>query len=126
MNISLQMSGPVVVAALSGGLDSDSAASVQDRLGELIGQHDRILVDFTDVHCVSSAGLRTLVLLYRMAQGVGHSVGLVGLSPDLHNIMWATGFLEFFTVSESVEEAVASLAAEPGLEVPRDRVTSGA
>lgn len=127
MEISLQTSGPVAVAVLTGGLDSASAASMQDLLSQLINHHERILIDFTDVRCVSNAGLRTLLVLYRMAQGVGHSVGLVGLSDDLRNIVWATGFLDFFTVSGTTHEAVTALAAkQPSLEEQRDHVTSDA
>ena len=124
MEIALQTSGPVAVAVLTGGLDSNSAGPMQDRLGQLIGERDRVLIDFTDVHCVSSAGLRTLLLLYRMAQGVGHSVGLVGLSDDLCNIVWATGFLDFFTISRTTREAVSSLATKSGSEEERDHVSS--
>jgi anti-sigma B factor antagonist len=126
MEISLQTSGPVAVAVLTGGLDSASAASAQDLLCQLIGHHERIVIDFTDVRCVSSAGLRTLLVLYRMAQRVGHSVGLVGLSDDLRNIIWATGFLDFFTVSGTAHEGVAALAAKPSLEEQRDYATADA
>jgi anti-sigma B factor antagonist len=126
MEISLQTSGPVAVAVLTGGLDSASAASMQDLLCQLIDNHERLLIDFTDVRCVSSAGLRTLLVLYRMAQGVGHSVGLVGLSDDLRKVVWATGFLDFFTVSGTTHEVVTALAAKPSLEEQRDHVTSDA
>ena len=63
MEVSVQTSGPVAVAVLTGGLDSASAASMQDLLCQLIDHHERILIDFTDVHCVSSTGLRTLLVL---------------------------------------------------------------
>lgn len=126
MEVSVQTSGPVAVAVLTGGLDSASAASMQDLLCQLIDHHERILIDFTDVHCVSSTGLRTLLVLYRMAQGVGHSVGLVGLSNELCNIVWATGFLDFFTVSDTTHEAVTALAAKPSLEDQGDHVPSDA
>jgi anti-sigma B factor antagonist len=81
MNLRRRMVGPVAVVSLAGGLDSESAPAVQDKLSKLLQQQPYLLIDFAGVPCVSSAGLRTLLLLYRQAQGLNHQVGVVGMSP---------------------------------------------
>lgn len=101
--------GSVTVVALDGELDSASAPAVQERLAELVQPDGRVLVDLTAVPYMSSAGLRTLLLLYRNAQAVNTSVGLVGVSPELRQMMEATGFLGFFALSDSVHDGLREL-----------------
>ncbi|HEX3647215.1 MAG TPA: STAS domain-containing protein [Pseudonocardiaceae bacterium] len=109
MKVSRRLIDDVAVVALSGALDSRSTAEVQDRLVQLLPQHDCVVVDLSRVTCVSSASLRMLVLIYRQARGLGHTVAVVGLSPEVHNVLDATGFLDFFIVSDTVADGVANV-----------------
>jgi anti-sigma B factor antagonist len=102
--------GPVTVVVLDGELDSSSAPAVQVRLTGLVHPEQRVLVDLTAVPYMSSAGLRTMLMLYRTAQAVDTSVGLVGVAPELKKMMEATGFLGFFAVHDTVEDGLADLA----------------
>jgi anti-sigma B factor antagonist len=102
--------GPVTVVVLDGELDSGSAPAVQERLTGLVQPEQRVLVDLTAVPYMSSAGLRTMLMLYRTAQAVDTSVGLVGVAPELRKMMEATGFLGFFAVHDTVEDGLADLA----------------
>jgi anti-sigma B factor antagonist len=52
---------------------------------------------------MSSAGLRVLLLVYRMAQRTGTSIALTQLPVDVREIMAATGFLDFFSVLDAEE-----------------------
>ena len=97
--------GQVTVAARTAG---------QERLAELVPSGGRVLVDLSAVPYMSSAGLRTMLLLYRNAQAVGTSVCLVGVSTELRQMMEATGFLGYFPVHDTVEDGLRELApAEP-------------
>ena len=102
--------GPVTVVVLDGELDSSSAPAVQERLTEMVHPDQRVLVDLTAVPYMSSAGLRTMLMLYRTAQALDTSVGLVGVAPELKKMMEATGFLGFFAVHDTVEDGLADLA----------------
>lgn len=124
MNLRRRMVGPVAVVSLAGGLDSESAPAVQDKLSKLLTQQPYLLIDFAGVPCVSSAGLRTLLLLYRQGQSLGHQVGVVGMSPEVRNVLDATGFLDFFTVADTVADVVAALEVDAEEEL-REPVTSG-
>ena len=102
------------VVALDGELDSASAPAVQERLAALVPSGGRVLVDLSAVPYMSSAGLRTMLVLYRNAQAVGTSVCLVGVSAELREMMEATGFLGYFPVHDTVEDGLRELApAEP-------------
>jgi anti-anti-sigma factor len=109
MKFNKRLIDDVCVISLSGALDHQSAVEVEDRIAQLLPQREHLVVDFSKVTCVSSASLRTMVLLYRQAQALGHSVAVVGLSPEVHNVLGATGFLDFFVLSDNVQAAVTDV-----------------
>ena len=111
VTVAERQEGPVSVVVLDGELDSSTAPAVQERLAALLRPDTRTLLDLTAVPYMSSAGLRTLLLLHRNAQAVHSSVELVGVAPELRSVMEATGFLDFFTVSDSVSEALPGAGA---------------
>jgi anti-sigma B factor antagonist len=99
----------ITVATLDGELDGRAAPEVQDRLTRLVDTSHRLLIDMTGVSYMSSAGLRTMLLLYRQAQCTDCLVALLGLSEDLRSLMAATGFLDFFTIVDSVNRGIEAL-----------------
>lgn len=101
--------GPVRVVTLTGDIDSSSAAEVQEHLREEVQPGRRVLIDLSGVPYMSSAGLRTMLLLHRHAQAADCAVGLVGVSDELRGLMSATGFLSFFSVGDTVDECLAGL-----------------
>lgn len=98
------------VVVLDGEIDSASAPAVQERLAALVPPGSRVLVDVSAVPYMSSAGLRTMLLLYRNAQAVDTTVCLVGVSTELREMMEATGFLGYFPVHDTVEDGLRELA----------------
>lgn len=102
----------ITVISLTGDLDSRSAPTVQERILPSLPADEQILLDLSQVQFVSSAGLRTMLLVYRQAQCVNSSVALVGLSPDLRAVLSATGFLSFFICADDVSKGVAMLRAD--------------
>ena len=89
------------VIAISGELDAAASESLRDRLISLIPSSSTIRLDLSGLTYISSAGLRTLLLVYRHAQGEGSSVRLVGIRNDVRFVMSATGFLALFKIEET-------------------------
>jgi len=124
MKFNKRLVDDVCVIALSGALDHESAVEVEDRIAQILPQREHLVVDFSKVTCVSSASLRTMVLLYRQAQALGHSVAVVGLSAEVHNVLSATGFLDFFVLSDSVQAAVADVQSRSEGRRAREHATA--
>jgi len=99
----------IVVIRLTGDLDSRSASATQEQILPSLPADERILLDLTGVPFMSSAGLRTMLLIYRQAQIMNSSVALVGLSSELRDVLTATGFLSFFVVADELADAVELL-----------------
>jgi len=111
MQLEKYMRGEVTVIVLDGSLDSGTAPAVQEDLRELIPERGRVLLDLSRMSYMSSAGLRVLLLAYRQARGNGARVALAGIPPEVHSVMAATGFLDFFTVTDAVDDGVEALSA---------------
>jgi anti-sigma B factor antagonist len=63
------------------------------------------------VDYLSSAGLRLLLLLYREIISRNGQLVLVGVYPEIRTVMSHTGFLSFFTLADSQQEALHAFAA---------------
>jgi anti-sigma B factor antagonist len=109
VNVATRTHGGVTVLEVSGEIDGRTAPAFQEQVLAGLGPEARVALDLAGVTFLSSAGLRALLLVHREASGRRARLVLVGLSEDLRTTMTATGFLRFFTVRESVVEAVAAL-----------------
>jgi anti-sigma B factor antagonist len=110
MNINVRQEQGIAVIALSGDLTWKTAPETQERLLEHASE-PKMLIDMSGGAYMSSAGLRTLLVVYRAVSANGGKVMLVGLSQDIRDTMELTGFLDFFTHRDSLESGIAELTS---------------
>jgi anti-sigma B factor antagonist len=109
MEINVKSIGQVTVVEISGDIDSNTAPQAQERVLPLVQPGSKILLDLSGVEYMSSAGLRMLLSMYRqIARGEGGIV-LVGLGEEIKDTMSVTGFLNFFTTRNTVDEGLQAL-----------------
>lgn len=113
LDVTTATAGPVAVLTLAGDLDAATADVVRDEVGAAMRAHPRVVLDLRGVRHVTGVGLRTLLLVYRQGQCLRTTMALVGLSPDLHDLLSATGYLRFFRIAGTTDEALALLAQQP-------------
>jgi anti-sigma B factor antagonist len=70
-----------------------------------------LIIDFTNVPYVDSAGIGALVGAYVTRQNGGRSLGLVGVSERIHNALKVTRVEQFFRFFDSVSAAEQASAA---------------
>ncbi len=70
-----------------------------------------MILDMHDVSYMSSAGLRVLLVMYRTITSKSGKVALIGLSEDIRDTMAMTGFLDFFTYQDTLEEGLEALSS---------------
>lgn len=109
MEIGKYLHGGVTVLPVHGELTSHTAGAVQARLSSLVPDDGSVLLDLGGMTYISSAGLRVLLLLYRQVRASGVRLALVGMSTAVADVLAATGFLDFFTVADSVDDGVRAL-----------------
>jgi anti-sigma B factor antagonist len=110
MEINVKSVGQVTVVEIAGDIDSNTAPHAQERILPLVQQGSKILLDMSGVEYMSSAGLRMLLSMYRQISRGNGSIVLVGLGEEIKDTMSVTGFLNFFTTRDTVEEGLQALA----------------
>ena len=107
MEIYVDIVGSVTVVAVTGELDGSTAGPAQDQILPLIQPGARILLDMADLAYMSSAGARTLLLIYRQIRANEGDVILAGLSAEIEDMLAATGFLDYFELAATVDDGLA-------------------
>ncbi len=100
----------VNVVGLAGDLDGNTAPNVQAQILPLALPNAKMILDMSKVSYMSSAGLRMLLVMYRTIISKSGKVVLVGLSEDIRDTMSMTGFLDFFTYLETLDEGLKNLS----------------
>ncbi len=108
MNIKETKKDKATVLVVEGRIDSGTSAELEKKLIALIdtdGVKD-IVMDFSAMDYISSAGLRVLLMVAKKAGKLGGKVVLAGLSANVREVFDISGFSNIFSIFASQEEAV--------------------
>lgn len=92
------------VIEVKGQVDSKTVGDLRDYLDENIQEYLPVALELSEVTFMSSAGLRTMLTLYRKTQDMNIKLCLVGLIEEIAETMKVTGFYQYFTNYESLSE----------------------
>ena len=108
MNIMERDQNGVTVFELDGRVDTQGAVDMDLALEAAVsgGKHNMVL-DMAQVAYISSAGLRTLADVVTQNREAGGDLKLVAVNPKVLRILRIIGFDRFFSLYDTVEEAVA-------------------
>jgi anti-sigma B factor antagonist len=109
MEIDIQVQNGVKIINLKGDLDSHTATEVHDRLQAQLSDKDRVVLNMQQVAYMSSAGIRTLLLLYRAVLNNDGKIVLVNLQEPLQETLDITGFLEYFNTKDSLDDGLKAM-----------------
>ena len=111
MEIQKEQVGDAHVVTVNGRLDGIYSTNFANQVGALItGTGTKILIDFTDIDFVSSAGLRALLVLMKKATATGSVFALCGVNEQVQEVLNISGFATMFTIHPSRAEALAALS----------------
>jgi len=107
MEITQTQQGNTLVFAPSGRLDAETSELFEHQLLAAIAAGPRqILLDFSKLDYISSAGLRVLLLAARKLQEGNGQMALCALKPALKTVFDIAGFSTIFSIFASPEEAM--------------------
>jgi len=96
-----------VVASVEGRMDAVSTGEFDRRTGEWLGSGTTtFILDFSRLDYISSAGLRSLIVLGKKAAGKGGRVVLAAVKDTVKEVFAISGFDKIFAIEESVEAAL--------------------
>ncbi len=109
MEIGVSSQEGVTVVKIDGEIDGKTAPAAQEKVLELAGENNKILLELSGVEYMSSAGLRVLLMLYRELTSQDQKVVLAKVPDMIQDIMSHTGFIRFFNLVDTVEDGIAAL-----------------
>ena len=98
MNITKAPDGKKLKLALEGRLDTTTAPELQDILIPAFAESNEIILDFSEIKYVSSAGLRVLLMAEKEATAKSASMTLCGVSDEVMEVFEMTGFADMLTI----------------------------
>lgn len=102
----------VTIVAPAGRIDSSSSGSLDAHLmGLAKAAEHRIVIDFSGVDYISSAGLRVILSLAKRTKEARGGLALAALGDSVRQVFELAGFLPLFSVEPTVEAATARVAA---------------
>ncbi len=110
MNIHTETRGNIDILRPSGRIDSTTSGAFDLALAEAFDRGcQRLVLDFSQIEYVSSAGLRsTLIAGKRMRAVPGGKLALCSLAPPVREIFEISGFLAIFTICDSLDAALGA------------------
>ncbi len=103
--------GSTLVLAVSGRLDIVNADAFRDALqSRLLGAEPRLVLDFSGVEYISSAGLRVLMIASKQARASGVALAIAGMQPLVAEIFQISRFDTLFACHPTLEQALTGQA----------------
>lgn len=103
MNVTLDSFKDWQVIKVAGQVDSKTVSDLRDFIDSELKQGHPVALELTEVPFMSSAGLRTLLTLQRKTTDMGVDLALIGVASEIADTMKVTGFYQFFTIFESLQ-----------------------
>ena len=96
MTIRKSENGTELILTLVGRLDTMTSKQLEGEMPSLVGKKS-VILDFSQLEYVSSAGLRVLLVMQKTMNAQGGSLNLTGVRPEVNEIFDITGFSGFLT-----------------------------
>lgn len=109
MQVDIRNDDGIVFIEPVGDIDGKTAPEFHDTVVSQVLPQARIILDMERVAFMSSAGLRSMLLISREAKAKNAKVVLAGINKDIRSSMSATGFLAFFVVGDTVQDAISRM-----------------
>jgi anti-anti-sigma factor len=110
MGIVTRTQNDVTIVAFVGSLDSKTSPEAQQALdGILAGGGRKLLIDFTALDYISSAGLRVILGAAKRLSGAGSALRLFGLNESVREVFQISGFTTIFAVFATEADALAGV-----------------
>lgn len=111
MELSLQKQEKILAVLVTGKLDSITCFEFEDRLQKSISDGERlILLDFSQLDYISSAGLRVLLLLAKRLKSLPGTLVLCEPNKNVQEIFNISGFSQLLKIFPTRNDAIQHLS----------------
>lgn len=111
MEITEQRQGDIIVLIPVGRINNDTSPEFQPKLLDSVGSAgSKVLIDFSGVEYISSAGLRALMMASKQSKATNGHLAVAGLTPMVKEIFAISRFAFVVQVFETTAEAIQALS----------------
>lgn len=97
LKISPSKKGAEYTFALEGRLDTNTSPELESKVNEVVGDAEKLILDFAKLDYISSAGLRVLLGTAQAMDGKGKMI-VRNLSEPVQDVFELTGFSDLFNI----------------------------
>ncbi len=109
MQISTRTSNDVQIVAIAGSLDSTTSPEAKKAIDAVLAGARKVVLDFTELDYISSAGLRVLLGAAKQLRVAGGALRIFGLNQSVREVFEISGFSAILTVYPSESEALGAM-----------------
>lgn len=113
LNVQEQEVGGIKMLRLEGRLDAVSSAVLEKKMNDAM-QHYKgsMVLDFTKIDYLSSAGMRLLLSMTKKLKQQGHTLGLFAIHDDVMEIIRMAGFEKILHIYSLEKEAIVAVSSQ--------------
>ena len=97
MNIIKKTDGTTLEIALEGRLDTMTAPELETELKQTLDSAEKLVLDFSNLEYISSAGLRVLLSAHKSMSGKG-GMKVKNVNEIVNEVFEVTGFADILTI----------------------------
>ena len=109
MQINTRTSNDIHIVAIAGSLDSTTSPEAQKSLDAVVAGAKKVILDFSQLDYISSAGLRVLLGAAKQLRASGGKLGMFGLNQSVKEVFEISGFATILSVYQSEAEALGAM-----------------
>jgi len=109
VDITVEEEGDVHIATIDGRIDASTTPVIEKKLAGLLEASKKVLIDFSKVDYLSSAGLRLLLSSTKKMQAKEGKIGFFGMTDDVMEIIQMAGFERILQIFGTKKEALQAL-----------------
>ena len=98
MTVNKNFEDGILTVVIEGRIDTQTAPELEAELRDSLEGVKELVLDFTNVSYISSAGLRTVVTAQNWMDNADGSMKITGVSKNILNIFKVTGFDSFLNI----------------------------
>ena len=109
-SIYTEKKGPVSVVNIKGRVDASNSGQIHERLmDEIEGGCNKLVVDFSEVTYISSAGLRILIYASKAVIKNSGSFSICSVSKNIEKIFQISGLTGLFNIHSDLQSSLKDL-----------------
>jgi len=110
MDIITARQNEIMIVKINGRLDSNTAGTLEKKLIELMSEGETIIVvDFSELDYISSAGLRVLLTTAKKMKNTNGKLRICAMKDFIKEIFDISGFSSILQIDKTLEESLSVL-----------------